>query len=550
MQIRDYIGVLVRRKWVAIVVALVTVAIVAVGTLTMTPTYNAATVIRVAQSQDSMVNYDSLQHAQRVMNTYVYLLQSRAFLDIASQRLGAGMSPDQLAAAVEIELMSDTELLRITATHANPVVAANIANVLANLLVSQGRQIYTGPGRSAFDIVEEELAIAEDNLRADRLRLQMLLEEDAAAARTEEIQELNARIGAQEQTVATLLERRGTARLRESLLANSVSIVEPAAVPGNPSSPRTSLNLALGTLIGIVAGVALAFVLDNVDPTLYTASDVARSAGVPIVGVVPALSLRRQQRNHAFLLNPDGSGPAHEAFRSVMHSLLSTTAGSPKALLVTSAEPAAGRSTVVANLAVTIGKTGRRVIVVDGDLRQPSLHQVLSVSNTVGLATLLLDPSAIGDANRLGSTLQQTRLAGVQVLTSGPVSQHSADMLGSIEMARIVAHLCRQADIVLLDSPAMLSAADAVGLAEVVDQVLLVAAAAEATDTSLKNALVQLNRVRARVVGVLLNKADRADNTFVYFQQPRLAPTMVDMRRIGPRPEEIPSVARDSPITH
>ncbi|MHB1295046.1 MAG: tyrosine-protein kinase domain-containing protein [Anaerolineae bacterium] len=547
MPIRDYVRVLARRKWIIALVTFITVAIVAAGTLAMTPIYTASAVIRVAQVQEDIINYDSLQHAQRIMNTYVYLLQSRAFLDGASQKLGAGITPELLEKTVEVELMADTELLRITASNSNPVVAANIANVLANMLVGQGSQIYTGPGRSAYDIVEEQLAIAEKNLQADRVRLQMLLsEQEAAATRTEEIQELNARISAQEQTIASLLESRDTARLRESLVANSISIVEAAGVPSSPTSPRTNLNLALGVLIGLIAGVALAFVLDNMDPTLYSSGDLAKAAGASMVIAVPALSLRRQQRNHAVLLNPDGSGPAHEAFRSAMQTVLRSMSSTPSVLLVGSAEPSAGRSTVVANLAAALSRTGRRVIVVDADLREPVLHQVFGVGNAFGLTNMLLDSTALADPKRFAAAVQQTRLPNVRLLTSGPVTQHGPDMLGSAEMVHLVAQLRQQADVILLDSPAMLSFADAAGLAEVADGVLLVAAAAEATDKGVESALGQLNEVGARIAGVLLNKAERAESTFAYYQPVSPLPVATDQTRPGSRPEEFPSVARDA----
>jgi capsular exopolysaccharide synthesis family protein len=174
---------------------------------------------------------------------------------------------------------------------------------------------------------------------------------------------------------------------------------------------------------------------------------------------------------------------------------------------VTSAEPGAGKSTILVHLARTIALTGRQVIVVDSDLRNPCLDAVFKVPNNVGLSNVILMPNAVDGA------LQNTKMRGVRVLTSGPMPPYPAESLSSSNMKRVIDELTNRAEVVLLDSPPLLVASDALGLASMVAGVVLVVARGEATEKNLQHALRQLDNVGATVLGTVFNRA-RVDRRY------------------------------------
>jgi non-specific protein-tyrosine kinase len=510
VQILEYLEVLNRRKWIIALVLVVTVAIVDVGSYMMTPVYAASATVRIAQVQDGSTSYFALDYAERVMNTYVHLLKSRPFLEEAIRRHDLAMQPSELAGMVSVEVLANTELLKISVENRNPLLAANIANTLGTLLVEEGQKMYSGRGKSTREILQEQLKTVEATLEDLRTRLQALQADKSSLP--EAVQDLNTKIRLQEQVYAMLLDEFDKAGVREAMLANSINIVEPATAPRAPSKPRIILNLVLGGLVGLMGGVGLAFVFENLDRRVYSASSLEATAGAPVLGEIPSFSVPRKYHGEPFLLGMEQQRLAMEAFRGLRSVILSAASGSrAKTLLVTSAEPGAGKSTVLANLAAAMAQAGRRVIVIDSDLRQPCLHRVFGLPNSVGLSNAILAPSS---AN---ATAQETRVRGVRVLTSGPSPRHPAELLSSSNMKEVLSDLASRADLLLLDSPPVLAMADALGLASIVDGVLLVAARAGATDRDIKTALRQLDKVGAKILGVIFNRASPHGGSYYYF---------------------------------
>jgi capsular exopolysaccharide synthesis family protein len=178
--------------------------------------------------------------------------------------------------------------------------------------------------------------------------------------------------------------------------------------------------------------------------------------------------------------------------------------------LVTSAVPKEGKSTAVSNLAFAVAQTGRRVVVVDAHLRLPTLHKVFSLSNRVGLSSVLEDRASLEEA------IQETGIAGVQVLTSGPLPPNPAELLSSPQMTALVERLTRQYDMVLLDTPSVLAVADAAALARSADGVLLVVERAQARQETVRAATQQLSDVKAHPIGIVINRS-QPDGTYDYY---------------------------------
>ncbi len=585
MPIREYAGVWARRKWTIALVLIGTVAVVAVGSYAMTPVYSSTTMVRIAPTQSGAMDYYwGAKGAERLMNTYVHLLRSRPFLNEAIRRLDLDVTPEDLAKALKVEATVNSELLTITAKDADPWVSAAIANTLGLLLVEEGQKLYSGPGKSTQEILQEQLARVETDLRQQRASLQALLDSKEGRSDFGTIEDLGRKIEIEEKTYTMLLDEYESARLREAMLASTISVVEWALPPDKPSQPRTTLNLAVGALAGLIGGTGLAFLFEHLDRRIYSTENLEAATSVPVLGSVPIFGVPRRSRGEIALLAGDMHWPASEAFRVLRSIVLSGAEGSyPRTLLIASAEPGAGKSTVLVNLATVMAQAGRSVIVVDSDLRHPCLHRVFELPNNLGLSTVLVNletvmaqagrkvivvdgdsrhPSlpgafqlrnSVGPSNvlleggSLSTALRGTKVPGVRVLTSGPLPHYPAELLGSAGMQKVVTALSNSADVVLFDSPPMLAVADAVDLASMVEGVLLVAARGKATGEQLQTVLQQLDRVGARVLGIILNKARLGDESYGYYYD-HLMTDRKQFERINDarqRPRH-----RDRPVAH
>ncbi len=432
MEIRSYIGILWRRKWVIVATAIVTVTVVVIGMLIMTPVYAASAMLRVltpSGGTSDWIEYNTM-YAERLTNTYAKIATTRPVLQELAQRLGLDQLPK-----IEVETLADTELLLITAEATDPTLARDAANGLAEIL----------------------------------------------------------------------LEQYELARVREGMPANMLSVVEPAIAPKTPSRPRKMLNLALACMVGLGGGTGLAFAFEILDTTLHTAKQIETTTGLSALGKIPSARRRR-----AGFFN--GNSPQAEAFRHLRTKVFALDTETPfRTLLVTSAEPREGKSTIVANLASAIAQSGRRVVVVDGDMRLPTLHKVFDLPNEIGLSTVLQEEVPLDEA------LQSSDIPGVWVLTSGPPTPNAAELLALPPMRASVEQLAQQFDIVLLDAPSILTVTDAALLALVADGVILVVARAQAREEAVQAACQQLSDIKARSIGVVVNRA-KPDSTYAYYR--------------------------------
>ena len=204
----------------------------------------------------------------------------------------------------------------------------------------------------------------------------------------------------------------------------------------------------------------------------------------------------------------DSRSPIAEAYRGLRTNLTFSSLDRPlRTLLVTSAGPEEGKSTVLANLAVTEAQAGRQVVIVDADLRRPRQHELFALGNAAGLTTLLADEKSLQNLSLQAEVLQATEAPGLRVLTSGPLPPNPTELLASQRMAALLAALCAAADLVFLDAPPVVVVTDAAILAAQVDGVLLVVNANGTRREHAQRAQQLLAKVNARIVGSVLNNA-------------------------------------------
>jgi succinoglycan biosynthesis transport protein ExoP len=328
-----------------------------------------------------------------------------------------------------------------------------------------------------------------------------------------------------------MLQKLKEASISAGLRSSNVRIVDPALVPPSPSRPNRMRNIMLAFLVGLVGGVGLAFLREYMDNTVKTPHDIEFATNLPSLTVVPALGTGNGRGRMPKLLK---GGPAvttddarvelvsherpqsqiSEAFRALRTSLLLSQADHPpQVILLTSALPREGKTTAAVNLAVTLAQLGDRTLLIDADLRKPGISRLLNLTDGkhAGLSTYLAGVSSLDLV-----TIPHPRITNLAAIPTGPLPPNPADLLSSLRMREAIAALRREYKFIVIDSPPIMAATDAVIISALVDGVLLVARSGETPREALTRTRDLLAGVRSRVLGVILNAVDLTAPQYYY----------------------------------
>jgi polysaccharide biosynthesis transport protein len=295
-------------------------------------------------------------------------------------------------------------------------------------------------------------------------------------------------------------------QIRENARRSTARVIENAVQPDSPIRPRKAINIAVSLLLGLLLGGCLAFLLDVLDDRITTAEEVDRLLGLPILAHIPTMAGDRRLI-HAL--------PSHsyvsESYRGLRSSISFSAIDAPlTTLAVTSARPGEGKSTTAINLALAMAMDGRDVIVVDADLRRPSLHQKLGLAASPGLTDVLTGHCSLEEA------LQAVPDQGLLVLTSGPVPPNPAEMLNTAAMENLLQQLRGMANIVIIDTPPCLPVTDAQVLGAKLDGMILVAQIGEARKAEVQRARAMLDQAHIRLLGLVFNKITSQNSGYYY----------------------------------
>ena len=282
--------------------------------------------------------------------------------------------------------------------------------------------------------------------------------------------------------------------------ANNISIIDRAETPLNRYKPRLALNLAVGLLLGGMLGVLVAFLLEFLDDTLKTPDDIEQKLHLPVLGIIPRLGVKQALATVA----RDPRSAFSEAYRSVRTALqFSTDHGVPRTLLVTSAAPGEGKSTTALALARNFAQLGQRVLLIEADMRNPSLHKTLGLQGPgAGLSSVL------AGASDLQSALMASDDERLKVMPAGPLPPNPAELLSGSRLVQLLEQATTQFDQVIIDGPPVLGLADAPILANAAAGTLLMVRSGQTKVGAAQTALKRLLVARARVTGALLAMYD------------------------------------------
>ena len=296
-----------------------------------------------------------------------------------------------------------------------------------------------------------------------------------------------------------LLQRFNELNASAGISSSNVSIVDLADVPGGPTSPNLLKNLLIALIVGFGLAAAAVFLKDQLDDAIRVPEDIEHKLRLPLLGVVPK-SLEKDPN----LDLADPKSPVSESYNSLRGALLYSTAeGLPQVLLVTSAQAGEGKTTTSYAIAAGFARMGRKVVLVDGDLRRPSVHRRIASTNEQGLSTLLTSQDAV-------ESVLQSAMPNLSLLTSGPVPPSPTELLSSGRMEQVITELARNFEVVVIDSPPILGLADSPVLSALVDGVIFVVESDRGRRGSLKMALRRLRSMRPLLLGAVLTKFDPA----------------------------------------
>jgi capsular exopolysaccharide synthesis family protein len=490
MELRSFLTVLLRRK-IVVIVSIAAAVLVAVGVSSWkTPTYTASAMLRVSTPPSGSLDYVTydVPLADRLNNTYKeWILSPDAQSQLAS-KLGLTQPPKY-----EATIPVNTEFLQISVSDPDPARAAEAANALGEILISHVQSLATQDFKTVADTLASQMATAESELnqaRADYAK-------SAATPGTDPNSLIAAEtnVTAKQQAYDALSSRYDQISASAALRADSVSVASPASPPTNPSEPRPKLIIALGLVVGVVGGIGLALVFENLDSTLHTSEQIEDVTGLPVLGRIPTSRSRRG----TFEFESDS--PQADAFSRLRTRIL-TREHAPRTLVVTSGEPGAGKTSVALQLGAAFTYSEHKVIVVDCDLRKPAVNRYVGVPNVVGLTTVLTGRIPLDDA------IQFTAVPGLSVLTSGPSVADPAQLLVSGRIGNIIEALRQRFTVVIFDTPPLSPFADAAELASRVDGVLFVVARGHARREVITTVLQELRDIGAPILGVVVNRAE------------------------------------------
>jgi capsular exopolysaccharide synthesis family protein len=295
-----------------------------------------------------------------------------------------------------------------------------------------------------------------------------------------------------------LLERFKTLNAIAGVSLSNINVIDLATVPNGPSSPNLFKNLALGLILGLGLAALTVFLRDQFDDSIRVPEDVEPKLALPLLGVVP-----RSQQGEPEAELGDPKSPISEAYNSLRGSLLySTPTGLPRILLVTSAQPGEGKSTTSSAIAAGLARMGRRTLLIDADLRRPSLHRQFARPNEEGLSTLLTS------ARPLAELAVPSGLDNLALVLAGPIPPSPTELLSTNRIDEVLREAAKAFDVVVIDSPPVLGLADSPLMAALADGVVFVVEADRSRRGALKASLRRLRAMRPMILGAVLTKFD------------------------------------------
>lgn len=493
-----------------------------------------ATMIINPAAPSALLPYTDNFSVQALANTYTEFMRTNSFAQLVAEQMDNVVTPATIQDALSLRYVEGTQIFRITATHTDPAVAQSIANTVAETLIAENLARQRNQQQQAQNQLNEEAQREVERLT----ELQSVLQQEAEyysdrmavlegeiraledSPRSEErdtrilelrdelIRSRSARIdvlGSLAQTQTTLAATANTGTIN----VDTAVVIDQAPLPATPQPGQTRQLIILGFLGGLMAGAGLAWLLEYTNYTVRSPEELDTYYGIPTQGAIgtSAAHSQRGPSTQTLITLHEPRSPISEAFRALRTSVRMANAVKPmRRLLLTSAGPSEGKTFVATNLAVSLAQEGKRVILVDADLRRPQVHKAFAMTSEPGLTNWAVD-----DSVQIDAVVRPSVVPNLSVLTCGIIPPNPAELLGSERMSELIQAMDEQADIVLYDSPPAATVTDAVILATQMDGVLQVVRAGITRIDMIQRCKTLLERIEVHILGPVLNGVRASD---------------------------------------
>ncbi len=516
MELRDYINVLINRRWIIIGTVVVVLALTLIFTFLQAPVYQSKVEIlsEVSSASESVLGsfftsalFDPDRYIQtqtEIIKTDTMALAVESALRIKydeNARLrqegeevyipGEIPTSSELASMVDVQQVERTNIFDIMVTDTDPLLAQDVAQAYAEEYIASRQLAAIREISEARREVWNRIQEVEDEIQQAAEEVNQYTGGDVPAEVLNEAQRaVNLWV--------SLYEKYITLRIAESLEQRGLEIIQPAK-PGAKTSPRPTRNAVLAVFLGLILGVGLAFLVEYLDDTLRTREDFEKHYDTSIIGEIPHVEPENLPQNHIIYFEMP-QHPAVEGYRTLRTNLqFLNLEGETRVILFTSSGPEEGKSTVMVNLGAALSEMGKKVLLIEADLRKPVLDRYFKVSPGKGISGVLTGTVPLEDA------IQPTGYNNLYVLVAGVKPPNPAELVASEAMDAVFERVKDFADFILVDSPPMLAASDAMALASKVDGVIVMAGYARASRDDAKRTSELLRKVNARILGLVIN---------------------------------------------
>ncbi len=511
-----YLSVIWRRKWIMIISVVAITSIAVAGTLFFsTRKYQSSTELlqRRSSLDKALLGSDFFQQSNvpdRDMQTAAALVSTPQVVSEVQKSLGDELGGKNPAALIDVSVSKSSDILTISATDTDPQLAADVANSFAVSYINWRRQVDQGILRQAREPIEAQLL----------------------ATPVEQQDSANYKL---------LKNNLDNLKVMEAVQTGNMEVVKPALASSNPVSPRPIRTGGIAFLLSIVVGIGAIFLVDQFDNLVRNTDEITKNIDKPILGLIPKIS---SSNNGSLVTMSNPSGVCSEAYRLLKTNLSYIEPDSEiKSIMISSLGPGEGKTTTIANLAVTMARSGQRVIVLEADLRRPLLSKYMGLDDTVGLTNVIAGNCSLREAlqmveaNDLAVTIDYdnggepweqgytaTSIDGIKPIycaTSGPIPPNPGELASSNKLAAIVAEASEYADIVLIDSPPLGVVGDAASMASRVDGVVLVVMLEKTAKKSLKTMQAFIDTVPCKVLGMIAtgSRTGRSQRRNSYYEK-------------------------------
>ena len=502
LNLRQYFSLFLHWLWLILLAAVVAGTVVYFLSIRMIPYYQSSTTVLVNEAPaNKATDYTSALLSEQLTTTYSKMMVNDPLLIKVAYQARLAISLDELRKWITVTPVQNTQLIQVTVETTDPTLSANIANAVVTLFAVQIQDIQTQRFAQSKTTLETQLADIEKQIATYSTQAEQ-------ATTSEERDRLDAKVTQYREIYSNLLLTYEQVRLSEAQAVSSVVQVEPAISNPIPVRPKVMQNTLLAAVVGFLLAAGVIAVRETLDDTIKTPEEINRKFKLPILGVIDY----HAPETDSPITVTEPRSPTSEAYRTLRTNVNYASVDAPlNTLMITSAEPGEGKTTIISNLGVVMAQNGKQVIIADCDLRHPRVHTYFGLPNRVGMSTLFAQP-----LNTLNEIRQPTKVGKLFLVTTGPLPPNPSELMGSQRMQSILNTMRQSAEVILIDTPPALVVTDAAALAPSLDGVLLVVRPGKTRTSALRQTLEQLKQVNARVLGIVLNDVDTRSKPYGY----------------------------------